>query len=84
MHMTEVVKVKQESDEAISVTIRCCSNPLSDSTITVYGVHQLSPEQLQEHVDKHHSRVAGKCHGMGAGHSLLATLSKKPKTHEQL
>ena len=84
MHITEIVKTKQESDECISVTIRCCSNPKTDSTFTIYGVHAMSPETLQKQVDKHHSRVASKCHGMGAGHSLLSTLSKKPKTHEVL
>lgn len=84
MHITEIVKTQQESDEAISVTVRCCSNPKTDSTVTIYGVHRMSPEQLQEQVDKHHTRVASKCHGMGAGQSLLSTLSKKPKTHEAL
>ena len=81
MHVTEIVKQKQESDEAVSVTIRCCSNPLTDSTVTIYGVHGMSTEQLAEQVDKHHDRVATKCEGMGAGKSLLAQLIKRTKTH---
>ena len=84
MHITEIVKTEQVSDEGVAVTVRCCSNPKTDSTVTIYGVHNLSAEQLQEQVDKHHSRVASKCHGVGAGKSLLNTLSKKPKTHEVL
>jgi hypothetical protein len=84
MHITEIVKHEQVSDEAIAVTVRCCSNPKTDSTFTIYGVHAMSPEQLQAKVDAHHDRVASKCHGMGAGKSLLSTLSKKPKTHEVL
>ena len=84
MHITEIVKTQQVSDEAVAVTVRCCSNPKTDSTVTIYGVPNLTPEQLQAHVDKHHSRVASKCHGMVNGKSILDTLSKKPKTHEAL
>ena len=84
MHITEIVKTEQVSDEGVAVTIRCCNNPKTDSTVTIYGVHAMSPEKLQEQVDKHHSRVALKCHGTGTGKSLLDTLSKKPKTHEVL
>ena len=84
MHITEIVKTEQVSDEAIAVTVRCCSNPKSDSTVTIYGVHSKSPADIAAEVDKHHSRVASKCHGVGAGKSLLDTLSKKPKTHEVL
>ena len=82
MHVTEIVKTEQVSDEAIAVTIRCCSNPKSDSTFTIYGVHSLSPEDLQAKVDGFHSRVASKCHGTGAAQSLLKSLSKASKTHE--
>ena len=82
MHITEIVEQKQVSDEAVAVTIRCCSNPLTDSTVTIYGVHTLSPEQLAEAVDKHHDRVASKCHGMGAGKMLITGLITKTKTHE--
>lgn len=82
MHTTEIIRQKQESDEAVSVTIRCCHNPLTDSTITIYGVHTLSPEQLAEAVDKHHDRVASKCHGMGVGQRLIIGLIGITKTHE--
>jgi hypothetical protein len=82
MHVTQIVKATQVSDEAVAVTVRCCDNPKSDSTVTIYGIHEMTPETLQAKVDKHYSRVAKKCHGMGAGQSLLATLSKMPKAHE--
>ena len=81
MHVTEIVKQKQESDEAISVTIRCCCNPQTDSTLTIYGVHAKSEADIAAEVDKHHDRVASKCNGMAAGVSALAALIKKTKTH---
>jgi hypothetical protein len=82
MHTTEIIRQKQESDEAISVTIRCCGNPLTDSTLTIYGVHEQGGDQLAEHIEKHHDRVAAKCSGMGAGRLLLSSGSiKQTKQH---
>jgi hypothetical protein len=83
MHITEIVKQEQVSDEAIAVTVRCCSNPKTDSTFTIYGVHKLTLDQLNEAVDKHHSRVAAKCEGLSAGRDLLANLKKTSKTHDR-
>lgn len=84
MHVTEIIKQEQASDEAIAVTIRCCSNPKTDSTITIYGVHGMSHEQIEEMVSKHHDRVASKCHGMGKATDHLQILATKTKVHEVL
>ena len=84
MHITEIVDQKQVSDEAVAVTVRCCCDPLTDSTVTIYGIHQMSPEELSRQVDFHHDRVAKKCHGMGNGKLLIKNLITKTKTHEVL
>ena len=81
-HTTKIVATKQESDEALSVRIRCCSNPKTDSVLTIYGVGKLSAEQLEADVDAHHNRVAQKCQEMTTGKGLLVGLAMTSKTHE--
>ena len=78
MHVTEVVKCKQTTDETVEVTIRCCSNPLTDSTVTMYA---LDAEKMQADIDKHHDRVAGKCARMSAGKQVVGKLLITSKTH---
>lgn len=82
-HTTEIVgKPKQVSDEAIAVTIRCCGDPKSDSTLTIYGIGKITADELNAQIDAHHDRVAAKHHGMGTGKSLLSGIIAKTKTHE--
>jgi len=81
MHTTEIVKTQQASDEAVSVTIRCCADPKTDSALTVYGVAKLSADQMAQEIDKHHDRVAAKHAGMLSGKQHLASVNKK-KEHK--
>jgi hypothetical protein len=81
-HTTKIVKTQQLSDEAVGITIRCCDNKLTDSTLTIYNVGKLSPEQLTKDIDMHHDRVAVKCAGMASGKGFIDGLVKKTKTHE--
>jgi len=81
-HTTEIVRKKQESDEAVSVTVRCCGNPKSDSTLTIYGIGKITADELSAQINAHHDRVASKCHGMETGKSLLDTIVQQTKTHE--
>jgi hypothetical protein len=81
MHTTRVVKTQQASDEAIAVTIRCCENPQTDSTVTIYGVANQTAAQIEAKVSKHHDAVAAKCAGMMAGKQILKDLVLTPKVH---
>jgi CII-binding regulator of phage lambda lysogenization HflD len=78
MHVTEIVKQTRTTDETVEVTIRCCSNPKTDSTITVYGLNE---EKLLADIEKHHDRVAAKCAQMAASQKMLMVPVKKTKTH---
>ena len=80
-HVTTIVSTRQVSDEAVAITIRCCGNSKTDSTLTIYGVGRLTPEKLASDIDRHHDRVAEKCQGMSSGKSLLDALDTKTKTH---
>jgi hypothetical protein len=80
-HVTEVVKQEQHSDESVAVTIRCCDDPKTDSTLTIYGVAKHSAETIAEAIDKHHNKVAAKHQGMQAGKQHLLTV-QKTKAHE--
>jgi hypothetical protein len=81
MHTTEIVKTVQNTDEAISVTIRCCSNPKTDSVLTLYA-HNMSQAQIEAAVAAHHDKVAGKCTNMAKAKAHLVTLTTQKKTHE--
>ncbi len=80
-HKTEVVNVKQLTDEAISIHIRCCDDPKSDSVLTVYGVANMTPEQMEAQVVAHHDRVAAKHQGMVSGKQHLEALVTRTKVH---
>jgi predicted RNA-binding protein with PIN domain len=75
-HTTEIVKTEQASDEAVSIIIRCCSDPKTDSALTVYGIAKLSADEMAKEIDKHHDRVAMKHAGMVAGKLRLSEVSK--------
>jgi hypothetical protein len=79
-HKTEVVNAVT-TDEAITITIRCCDEPKSESSLTVYGIHKMTPEQLEVEVNNHHDRVAAKHHAMGKMKDALANLNTKHKVH---
>ncbi len=81
MHTTRIVKTQQASDEAIAVTIRCCENPQTDSTVTIYGVASKSAADIDAKVSKHHDVVAAKCAGMMAGKQILKDIVLIPKVH---
>jgi hypothetical protein len=76
-HTTEIVKTEQASDEAVSVIIRCCADPKTDSALTVYGIAKLSADQMAKEIDLHHDRVAVKHEGMVAGKTRLSVVSMK-------
>ncbi len=82
-HTTKIVSTRQVSDEAVAITIRCCDNSKTDSTLIIYGVGRLTPEKLTSDIDRHHDRVAAKCQGMSSGKSLLDAVIAKTKTHEE-
>jgi hypothetical protein len=82
-HTTEIISTKQLSDEAVSVRVRCCGNPATDSVLTIYGIQKLSADQLTADINKHHDRVATKCQGMQSGRQLLNAMVAKTKTHEE-
>lgn len=81
-HMTKIIKMEQVSDEAVTVTVRCCDDPHTDSVLTIYGIHNLSATKLDEYINKHHDNVAAKCKGMGLGKDLLSRAIAKTKKHE--
>ena len=81
MHTTRIVKTHQASDEAIAVTIRCCENPQTDSTVTIYGVKDKTSAQIDEKVSKHHDVVAAKCAGMQAAQQHLKEIFTTTKVH---
>jgi hypothetical protein len=81
-HKTEIISTRQVSDEAVAITIRCCGNSKTDSTLTIYGVGRLTSENLAADIDRHHDRVAAKCQGMASGKNLLNALSGRFKIHE--
>lgn len=82
MHTTQIVRTDQQSDEAVSVVIRCCNNPKTDSAVTIYGVAKMTHEQLEAQVSAHHDRVAAKCAGMATAQGHLATLVTQKKDHK--
>jgi len=82
MHITEIVKQEQQSDEAIAVTVRCCHNPKTDSSMTIYGAATMTHEQIEAFVSAHHDKVAAKCAGMSKAKDHLAKLATTVKTHE--
>jgi len=66
-HTTEIVETTQLNNECISVKIRCCGDSLTDEVVTIYRVHTLTPEQIQQQIDAHHDAVAQKHRGLLAG-----------------
>lgn len=80
-HTTEVIKAI-ETDEAIAITIRCCGEPKTDSVLTVYGIHKVTPEVLDAELHTHHDRVAAKHVAMGKAKAHLSNLTVKTKAHE--
>jgi len=81
-HTTKVIREAQVSDEDMAVTIRCCDNPKTDSTMTIHGFYKLTAAQLDTAYNKHHDRVAAKCQGMDIGKQLLVSAVTRTKTHE--
>lgn len=79
-HKTEVIKAN-ETDSAITITIRCCNEPKTDSVLAVYGIHKITPEQLEVEVNNHHDRVAAKHDAMGKMKDALSKLNTKTKVH---
>ncbi len=82
MHITQIVRTEQQSDEAIAVVIRCCDNPKTDSALTIYGAHKMTPEQINAYVDAHHDRIAAKCDAMNKANAHLATIATQQKEHK--
>ena len=81
-HKTEVIKAGM-TDEAIAITIRCCGDEKTDSALTVYGIHKMTPEQLEVEVNNHHDRVAAKHEAMGKMKDALGSLNTKTKVHSK-
>ena len=80
-HITEIIKHEQPNDECISVTIRCCGDPKTDSTTTINAAHTLTLEQIEAKVEAHHDLVAVKHEGLAAGRKHLDGLKGKVKQH---
>ena len=63
-HQAKVVDKKQIADGAIAVTLRCCDDPATDSTATIY----VTPDtELKSWLDAEKKRVqdnAGVIHGV--------------------
>lgn len=62
VHTTEVVEVKEVSDELVSHRIRCCGEEITDSwhTVSVHAAdHDASLEEAKTRVQKtHEAKVA--------------------------
>jgi len=56
-HITTIISKRQVSDDAIAVTIRCCANAKTDSTVTIYGASTKTPAQINARIDKHHDHL---------------------------
>jgi len=57
-HQAKIVGEPTElSDGAISVRVRCCDDPDTDSVITIYGLHELSTDDVIRHVRDHQANV---------------------------
>lgn len=41
------------SDGAIAIVGRCCDDPLTDSTCTIYKLHELDTVQVQQQIEGH-------------------------------
>jgi hypothetical protein len=80
-HTTQVVKIEQVSDECICVKIRCCDDEKTDAVLTVYNVMNLTQEQIEAQIDKHHDRVAAKCAGMAKAKGHLQLVGNQTKVH---
>ena len=80
-HKTEIIKQVQISDTSIAVTIQCCGDPKTASTITIANAHKLTQEDATKQIDAHHDAVKAKHEGMVNGFSLLDGLSNKIKEH---
>jgi hypothetical protein len=81
-HTTEIVRTTQSTDETMEVTIRCCKNRKTDSTLTISRPFRFSPEQIDDMINKHHDRVAAKCDGMGKTRAHLGSVVTQTKVHE--
>jgi len=81
-HKTEIVKQEQIGDERIAVTIRCCGDPKSDSTMTIAKAAGLSPGQLEAKVEAHHDAVARKHSAVNAASKHLQGIKIKTKEHD--
>jgi hypothetical protein len=80
-HITEIIKHEQPNDECIAVTIRCCKEHQTDSTMTINAAHTLTLEQIEAQVDAHHDTVAQKHGSMTAGRKHLDGLKGLVKQH---
>ncbi len=70
-HSTEVVRKERTHDHGISVTIQCCGDSSTQSTVTIYGLDVRTPEEIMNDVATHHVKVASNHAKMIAAHSIL-------------
>ena len=81
MHTTEIISQKQISDRGIAVTIRCCGNPKSDSTLTIQNAASLTHDAIEKLIDLHHDRTKNTCERVQRHSEYLANIKNKTKTH---
>lgn len=81
MHKTEIIRQKQISDTTIAVTIQCCGDPKTASTITIANAHVLESAQVEKAIDAHHDAVKAKHEGMKQGLAILNGLKNRTKEH---
>jgi hypothetical protein len=80
-HKTEIVKQKQVSDTSIAITIQCCGDPKTASTITIANAHQLTTTQASVQIDSHHDAVKAKHEGILRGQDILNGLTNRTKEY---
>ena len=73
-HNTKTVETKVISDEQISVRVRCCEDPLSDSWHSLQITPATTPEEVKAWHEERHKDVQTKHAARHNAHSLLDSL----------
>jgi hypothetical protein len=85
MHVTKIIgDPEQPNDECVWLRFRCCDDSTTDTTLTLFAVHTMTPEQMKEKVDAFHDAVAIKHAAMIAGRLFLQNLPEPTKEHPGL
>jgi hypothetical protein len=77
-HSSQIIDVKELADGALSIMVRCCNDPKTDSTLTIYNLHQIDTAEIQRQANGHKSNVEQKHLAKQRAQAAIAALLQNP------